>query len=73
MKLIDNWKAALGHYSTKALAMAAGLQGVWAGLPDWVHAELPHSVGHTVAWVTFSVAVLGLGGKFVDQSPKDQP
>ena len=71
MKLIDNKFAALKHYSTIALGMAGGLQGVWAGLPDSIKTDLPKSVGQAVAWVTLAVAVLGLGGKFIDQTPKE--
>lgn len=73
MKLIDDCKAAWRHYSTIALGMAGSLQGMWAGLPEAVKADLPPSVGQAVAWVTFSIAVGGLAGKFIDQTPKDQP
>lgn len=72
MKLVANVKAVWRHYSTIALGMAGGLQGVWASLPDSVHDNLPKSVGSAVAWITFAVAVLGLGGKFIDQTPKEQ-
>ena len=70
MKIVSNARAVWRHYSTIALGMAGGLQGVWAGLPDSVKADLPTSVGQAVAWTTLAVAVLGLGGKFVDQTPK---
>lgn len=73
MKLVDDCKGAWRHYSTKALVLAGGLQGMWAGLPDAVHSALPDTVGKAVAWITFGVAMLGLGGKFVDQTPKDKP
>jgi hypothetical protein len=73
MRLIENWKAALKHYSTIALGMAGSLQGVWASLPDQVHADLPVSVGKAVAWITFTFAIGGLAGKFVDQSNPNDP
>ena len=73
MKLVKNAKQAWRHYSTIALSMAAGLQGAWAGMPDSVKVDLPDSIGKAVAWITFTVVVFGLGGKFVDQAPKDAP
>lgn len=73
MKIVSNARAVWKHYSTIALGVAGSLQGVWAGLPDSIKADLPASVGQAVAWVTLGVALLGLGGKFVDQTPKDAP
>lgn len=73
MKLVDDWKAVWKHYSTIALGMAGSLQGVWAGLPDSVRDDLPRSFGQGVAWITVAVAALGLVGKFIDQTPKDEP
>ena len=73
MKLVDNVKAVWRHYSTIALAMAGSLQGAWATLPDAIKATLPPEIGQAVAWITLGVLVLGLGGKFVDQTPKEQP
>ena len=73
MKLIDNARAAWKHYSTIALTAASGLQGAWLGIPDAIKENLPATVGQAVAWVTLAVAVLGLGGKFIDQTPKDAP
>lgn len=70
MKLIDDVRGAWRHYSTQALAMAASLQGTWLTIPDSVKADLPAWVSQTVAWIIFSVALAGLGGKFVDQTPK---
>lgn len=72
MKLVDDAKEVWRHYSTIALGMAGGLQGVWASLPDAVRDDLPKSVGQAVAWITLGIAVAGLAGKFVDQTPKDQ-
>lgn len=74
MKLISNPAAAWKHYSTIALTTAGSLQGLWAGMPESIKQDLPDTVGKAVAWITFVVALLGLGGKFVDQSsPKDSP
>jgi len=73
MRLVDDCKAVWKHYSTIALMMAGGLQGMWAQLPDTVRADLPPSVGQAVAWITFAVAMGGLAGKFIAQPPKDRP
>ena len=73
MKLIDNAKAAWRHYSTIALGILTGLGGAWASIPDSVKAALPGWVSQAVAWAIVAVAVFGLGGKFVDQTPKDAP
>ena len=73
MKLIDNARAAWKHYSTIALTAASGLQGAWLSIPDAIKENLPVTVAQAVAWITFVVAVLGLGGKFIDQTPKDAP
>lgn len=71
MKLVDNCKAVWRHYSTMALGMAGGLQGLWALLDAETKANLPSTVGQAVAWITLAVAVAGLAGKFIDQTPKE--
>jgi hypothetical protein len=71
MKLVENAKQVWHHYSTIALGMAGGLQGAWASIPESIKTDLPDTVPKVVAWVTFAVAMLGLGGKFIDQTPKD--
>lgn len=67
MRLVDNAKQVWHHYSTIAMGIAGGLQGAWATVPDAIKADLPSTVGKTVAWITLAVLVLGLGGKFVKQ------
>jgi hypothetical protein len=73
MKVVDDARTVWRHYSTLALTTIAGLGGVWATVPDDIKALLPHWVGQGVAWCVFGVAVLGIGGKFIDQTPKDKP
>ena len=73
MKLVDNVKQVWHHYSTIAMGIAGGLQGAWATVPDAIKADLPATVGKVVAWITLAVLVLGLGGKFVSQTPKETP
>lgn len=67
-KLIPNWRAALSHYSTKALALGAGIQGAWLVFPqDWKD-DLGAGVVTWMARLTAFILVAGLVGKFVDQS-----
>jgi hypothetical protein len=72
MKLIDEPKRIWRHFSTWALTVGGALQGVWLGIPDSIRGDLPHYAGQAVAWITLVVAVWGIGGKVVDQSPKDE-
>ena len=73
MKLIDDIRGAWRHYSTQALAMGAALQGVWVAFPDDLKAALGPDAVVVVAKVTAVILVLGLLGKFVDQSHDQQP
>lgn len=71
MRLVNKPRNVWRHYSTIALGMAGSLQGAWAALPVEVKTDLPTSIGSAVAWITFAITVLGIGGKFVDQTPKE--
>jgi len=67
MKLIDQPKDVLRHFSTWALFAVAAVQGAWLILPDTLRADLP---AHTGAWVEYFVLLAsawGLGGKVVQQ------
>ena len=71
MKMIKNPRRVLRHFSTWAMTFGGGLQAVWLGLPDSIRADLPANAGRIVAWITLVVAVWGLGGKVVDQTPPE--
>jgi hypothetical protein len=73
MRLVDNCRGALRHYSTQALAFIASVGVTWHSLPDWVTSQLPGWVANAVAWGMTAVAVGGLFGKFIDQTPEDKP
>lgn len=73
MNWIDDCKGAWRHYSTRALAFVAGIGLTWHGLPDWVTSQLPAWTGKVAAYSMTAAAVIGLVGKFVDQTPKDKP
>ena len=53
------------------MTMAGGLQAIWLGIPDELKASLPKKAGEFVAWATLAVALWGLGGKAIDQTPKE--
>lgn len=72
MKFIDNAWAAWRHYSTQALAMGAAIPGAWTAIPDEFKAALPPTTIHWVARITGIVCAIGLAGKFIDQSPKQE-
>jgi hypothetical protein len=73
VKLIDDCRGPWRHYSTQALAFVASVGVTWHSLPDWVTSQLPGWVAKVVAWGMTLVAVGGLFGKFVSQTPKDAP
>ena len=68
MKIIDNARDSFRHYSTIALTAASGLQGAWLGIPDAIKANMPVTVGQAVSWISLAIVVMGLFGKFVNQS-----
>ena len=70
MKLIDKPRVIWRHFSTWALTVGGGLQAVWLGIPETLRADLPQWTGQAVAWITLAVAMWGLGGKVIDQSPQ---
>ena len=67
MKLIDNWRASLRHYSTIALTAASGVQGAWISIPNEIKENLPEIIAHAVSWISLAIVVMGLFGKFVKQ------
>lgn len=68
MKLINNWKAALGHYSTLALGAVAAIPAVWLSVPPELKALVP---AKEMAVITVVVAGAGFIGKFLTQgTPK---
>jgi hypothetical protein len=73
MKLVKNVADVWRHYSTGALLAVGALQGIWAATPQsWIDA-LPKSVSAGMAYVTMTVAVVGVMGKFIKQDlPSDK-
>jgi len=73
MKIVTDWKDALHHYSTLALAFVTSLGLGWHALPQWVANQLPLWAGQGVAWAMTGVAGIGLVGKFIDQPLRYKP
>ena len=73
MKLVDNVREVWRHYSTGALLAVGAIQGIWAATPQaWID-TLPKSVSSGMAYVTMTVAVLGVMGKYIKQElPSDK-
>ena len=67
MKLIDNWREALKAYSTWALGAVVAIPALWLQVPDELKALIP---AQGMAKITVLVAVAGLIGRFVDQTPQ---
>ena len=67
-RVIPNWRSRLSDYSTIALAVSASTIALWSTLPaDW----LQHLPTEWVAKGTGLVSLLGLIGKFLNQSGRD--
>ena len=75
MRWIKDWRAALRHYSTIALAVATTLQSSLAGLPqEVIDSPLPFTeatIGQLLVALSVCVVLLGLIGKFIDQTPAE--
>ena len=67
MKLIDTWRETLRAYSTWALGAVAAIPALWLQVPDELKALIP---AQGMAKITVLVAVAGLIGRFVDQTPQ---
>lgn len=59
-----DWRTVLKHYSTWALGLIGSFSTLWAASPEF-QALLPPK---WVVVITFSLAVLGLIGKFLKQN-----
>lgn len=67
MRIIKNWKPTLYAYSTWALTVAAGIPALWLSVPEEIKHLLPPKA---LAMASALVAVGGLAGRFIDQTPK---
>ena len=65
--IIPDWRPALSHYSTKALALGAAIQAAWAVMPDDFKAGLGQGAVTWIAWATAAILAFGLVGKFIEQ------
>lgn len=67
-RMVPDIGAVWKHYSTVALGLAGGLQAMWTGLPEDLKARMPEWVTTAVGVLTTFIVVLGLIGKFINQS-----
>ena len=68
MKFVDDVKTAWRWFSVQAMAAALAVQGAWVSLPEDMKASIPASY---VQWLTLALLALGIGGRLVQQTPKD--
>lgn len=70
MKFVKDVRRAWRWVSVQMMLLAGALQAAWIAMPDDLRASLPQSA---IQWITFGLLILGIGGRLVDQSPKDKP
>lgn len=70
MKFVKDVRRAWRWISVQMMLLAGALQAAWIAMPDDLRASLPQSA---IQWITFVLLILGIGGRLVDQSPKDKP
>jgi hypothetical protein len=68
MKLIDDWKAAWRLLSVQANTIGIAVSGTYMTLYDQLKNTLPPKV---MAAITGGVFLLGIIGRMVSQTPKD--
>lgn len=68
-KLHNNWKQSWKWFSVQAMGAGAGLQLLWANLPDDLKASVSPKL---VSWITGAVLVLGLVGRIIQQGGAEE-
>lgn len=64
MRLVPYWKRLWRAFSVQAMALAAGIQGVWPTIPDDLKSTLPQNVVH---WTSLALLIAGILGRMIDQ------
>lgn len=67
MKLVENARHAWKWFSVQLMVLAGTLQATWAVFPDDLRGDMPGWVPKAVAWITFALLFLGVGGRVVRQ------
>jgi hypothetical protein len=67
MKLVENAQHAWKWLSVQMMALAGALQAAWAAFPDELRGDMPGWVPKAVAWITFVLLFLGVGGRLIHQ------
>jgi hypothetical protein len=69
MKLVEDWKQAWKWFSVQAMGFSVILLGAWEVLPSDLKATLPEDL---VRLLAIGLLSLGIGGRMVQQPPKDK-
>lgn len=70
MNLIEDWKACLRWFSVQANLIGVGITTTYAAMYSELKADFPPKM---MAAVTAGVFVLGIIGRLISQTPKDDP
>lgn len=70
MSLIDNWKSCLRFFSVQANTLGIAITATYGALYDELKGNFPPK---WMAILTAGVFVLGILGRVISQTPKDDP
>ncbi len=68
IRLVSDWRRAWRWYSVNCPMLAAALLGAWAALPEAMQSAFTPGQLQCMA---IGLIVLGVGGRLIDQSPKE--
>ena len=68
IRLVPDWRRAWRWYSVNCPMLAVALLGTWATLPDAMQSAFTQGQLQAMA---IGLIVLGVGGRLIDQSPKE--
>lgn len=71
MRLVKNWKEAWKWFSMWAFGLIAAVPAAWLSLPEDVKKMVPESWEQWIFVAISIAAVLGGGGRLMDQSKKE--
>jgi len=70
MNLIDDWKSCLRLFSVQANTIGLAMTAAYSAMYEQLKDNFPPKI---MAAVTAAVFVLGIVGRLVSQTPKDDP
>ena len=69
-QLVENWRSARKWISLNCMTLAGAVQGAWVYIPADMKSTVPPNL---VGGVTIALLVLGVLGRFIQQSPSAAP